>query len=321
VLEGPHMVTILGHGDALVAVPLRKPGRAFYSVDGGSSWSSSPLGSDSAAEGETVAMVRGLFTHPSHTDLRGFVALGSDASPAVSVTPLSLASALTAGTCNLADDPSNSGSDFERWAPADALEDAHASKRPACLLGARTQYVRRKPGRLCKTGDVKPAPLDLRADTPCECTAADWACDVGFHRASYLPKATCEPLDGRAQPNVSALCSATTDGHVLVTRGYVKSPGNRCSGGVDLSPRPEPCPGNTGLSGALKGLLERFKSARMTLCIISLVGFLILYHFRGPQPGACMLAAKLRRFGNHAKKDDFIEEDEEREFLLPGRNS
>eukprot|EP00445_Apocalathium_hangoei_P003221 CAMPEP_0203848418 /NCGR_PEP_ID=MMETSP0359-20131031/5585_1 /ASSEMBLY_ACC=CAM_ASM_000338 /TAXON_ID=268821 /ORGANISM="Scrippsiella Hangoei, Strain SHTV-5" /LENGTH=944 /DNA_ID=CAMNT_0050764013 /DNA_START=111 /DNA_END=2945 /DNA_ORIENTATION=- len=314
VLDGPHLVTILGHGDALVAVPLQAPTKLVYSLDSGSSWQDIAI---KAAGGSTV--VRSMFTHPAHTDLRGFVCFGSDASPGVTLAALDLSGSLFAGSCRLPEDMSNAASDFERWSPADALEDSHASKRPSCILGARTKYIRRKAGKACRTGAVKPAPVDLRSDSLCECTAADWACDVGFHRASYAPGAGCEPLEGVALPNVTAMCEATVMDRVAVTRGYAKLPGNACSGGLDLAPSLEVCPGNVGISGALKGLYTRLRSARMMVLGISIVGFLALIQARRSQSA---LGLKMRScyggtLGGRSKKKNDDELEEEREFLLP----
>mmetsp|Transcript_52258 Transcript_52258/g.167534 ORF Transcript_52258/g.167534 Transcript_52258/m.167534 type:complete len:883 (+) Transcript_52258:63-2711(+) len=318
VLTGPHDVAILSHGDAFIAVPAKTPGMLLYSTDGGASWESVVI----EASGSQGLSVQGLFTHPSHTAWRAFLALSSDTDPGVTLAAFDLSGVLRR-SCQLVGDPADAASDFETWSPADALEDAHASKRPVCMLGIRTHYVRRKPDRACKTGLLRLAPLDLRKDLPCQCTSADWACDAGFYRATYVAGAPCEPLDGTAQPNVSSLCAATTASHIHVTRGYRKLPGDRCSAGVDLSPRLEPCPGNTGLAAALRNLLGRRPPHWLALaaCLV-LLGLGARARCAGDEGAgcaarACTAAAKrLREAGRGARKDEGDEE--EREFLMGG---
>jgi len=117
---------------------------------------------------------------------------------------------------------------------------------------------------------------------------------------------------------------------VAVTRGYAKFPGNACSGGLDLAPSLEVCPGNVGISGALKGLYTRLRSARMMVLGISLVGFLVLPGVRCESGEALIqarrsqstLGLKMRScyggtLGGRSKKKNDDELEEEREFLLP----
>jgi hypothetical protein len=248
VIEGPHQIAMLSHGDAIVAASEREPGTVKYSADNGKSWSTVSLHSMWPVRGIALDS---LYMHPSHTTWRLFLAMRSDEVKGARLFSLDFAGILKAD-CKLAEKPSDPASDFERWSPADALEDAHSSKRSVCFFGVRTNYVRRRPDHLCKTGALRLSPNNLRMDTACQCEMSDYACDVGFYRASYEREAPCVPLESSFRPNVTGLCGATTSEYVQVTQGYVKIPGNRCNGGRDLSPKSELCITNTGLAAALR---------------------------------------------------------------------
>ncbi|CAK0893248.1 unnamed protein product [Prorocentrum cordatum] len=255
-LSGMHSVAILSHGDVLVAVPHQSPATLHYSTDSGVHWHAARI-----YKGPPGLSAAGLFTHPAHTDWRALVALGSDVGPAVQLASVDLSVALPV-VCKGAADAGTSASDFEKWSPADAMEDAHESRRTACWLGVRTRYTRRRADRACRTvaQALMLAPRDLRTDAPCPCTSADWTCAPGFRRATYGRGAPCEPAEAQDAPNVSSLCAGTAEEEVLVSRGYVRLAGNGCQGGVDLSPRAEACAANAGVAGALRRLLAAWRA-------------------------------------------------------------
>jgi len=320
VLQGPHTIALLGSGDVLAAVPVTAPTTLLYSTDMGGDWRRIPL----TAPDEWNLAVQGLFVHPAHTDWRALITLGNDGEAGIRLAVANLSNVIEK-SCRLPDDPANVASDFETWSPADALEDAHESKRPVCLLGVRTRYLRRKPNRLCKTGGTLGlTSLDLRNDVPCQCSLADWACDVGFHHVAYSAGASCDPLEGSSQPNISKLCAATVSSHVEVTRGYTKSPGNRCQGGVDLSPRLELCPRNVGLIAALYRAAHRMSHGLMFIATVSVLALLVLlYQTRVIAIGSVSpawgivrsLVPSLTKCGRRKSHSDG-EDDEEREFLI-----
>eukprot|EP00927_Polykrikos_kofoidii_P077178 TRINITY_DN74149_c0_g1_i1.p1 TRINITY_DN74149_c0_g1~~TRINITY_DN74149_c0_g1_i1.p1 ORF type:complete len:1034 (-),score=145.73 TRINITY_DN74149_c0_g1_i1:70-3171(-) len=347
-LEGRHSVAMLSHGDIIVAVAAREPGEVRYSTDCGRNWRTFSLraaarprpglAAPSAPAVEAAvaaeASVAGLIEHPSQTGWRLFLALRFDESRSISLTVLDFTDVLRvacSGPVNLTGDLA--GSDFEKWSPADSLEDAHVSRRPSCLHGVKTRYLRRRADRQCKTGRVQLTPVDFRKDTPCECSIGDWACDVGFYRAIYHPDAICEPQEGNVQPNVTALCSATTLEHVMVTRGYVKTPGNRCVGGKDLSAQSEVCVGNTGFSALFRNAVAlRFSHVNKSWVAFCAVLLFLLLHrpcgrgedddvhgsssskggMFGCMPSKCMVPL------GRSWRDTEDEDEEEREFLISG---
>jgi hypothetical protein len=308
VLEGQHEFSILGHGDMLAAVPRKAPGSLLYSIDNGRQWTTTTV----VANKDKGFTILGMFTHPSRMDFRTFLALSTEARPGIVMAALDLREALQQD-CKLLDSPGTSDSDFEKWSPADGLEDAQASRRPVCVLGVKTYYVRRKADRTCRTGMTKLAPLDLRKDTPCECTAADWSCDIGYYRASYTKDASCELLEGSKAPNVTQLCDATLAQDVAVTRGYTKIVGNRCSKGVDLSPMREICPNNLGFQGYLRGVFYSYRTPIYMAMVLMILFSLYSVQRQRSNKGFSTIKGGLRK-----KYDDsrFEEDDPEREFLI-----
>mmetsp|Transcript_53236 Transcript_53236/g.98302 ORF Transcript_53236/g.98302 Transcript_53236/m.98302 type:complete len:893 (-) Transcript_53236:210-2888(-) len=307
ILDGPHDVAILSHGDVILAVPAKSPGTVLYSVNSGEKWETVSVG----ASKDKSFVAEGLFTHPSHADARAFLALSSEARQGVVVASLDFSDTLKEA-CKLPGTPGAEGSDFEKWSPADALEDAHTTKRPVCMLGLKTSYVRRRADHACKTGAARLAPLDLRKDAPCECTAADWACDVGYHRAAYTEGSACEPLEEVALPNVSKMCTETIAEQIFVTKGYVKIPGNRCRGGVDLSPQREICEINIGFRAMLRNFVNYNHRTPVWLALCFML-VLSIWQVQRQRAGKGLLG-KRKKFedSNHAMDDDT-----EREFLIP----
>jgi len=317
ILEGPHKVSILGHGDLLAAVHLKTPGSLLYSADDGKKWTTVAV----MATKDKGLAVEGIFTHPSHTDLRAFLALSSEARPGVVLASLDLSEALKE-PCKLPGTAGATDSDFEKWSPSDANEDAHSIRRPTCVLGVRTYYVRRKHDRVCRTGAIKLPPLDQRRDTPCSCTSADWACDAGYHRSSYTADSPCELLDGTNAPNITQLCAATFSAHVQATRGYARISGNRCSGGVDMSPTSEFCPLNTGFTAMLREVFYSHKAP--VYGVLATVLALALLSIQRQRSNAIARGAKGGSARAFRKKYEdsrsFNEEDDdiERELLING---
>jgi len=322
VLEGPHTVAILSHGDTIVAVPAKNPTTLFYSTDTGGQWMSKAL-----TESKATFTVSGFFTHPAHLDYQAMLALSGETVTEATVLTLN-ASGLLKRSCLLPQEAGEEMSDFEKWSPADAMEDAQTSKRPVCLLGTRTYYIRRKAEKPCQTGLLRLSSLDLRKDEPCLCTKTDWGCDIGFHRTVYTAGANCEAFENTPQPNLSQLCTETTSSHVHLTRGYRRAPGNRCTGGVDLSPKTELCPGNVGLTAAFRRLFS-FEANKWRVCVMLCFVVALVAHWcrtrdegLGHVSNNGSFASAMHRIKKYGvdKKSLSDDEDEEREFLINGKD-
>lgn len=266
VLDGAHHVTLLSHGDILMAAPVLNPSLVRFSVNSGKIWQD--LVVQPAVEPDLL--FAGVFTHASHTTLRAFVALGSDSRRDIQLAALNFAAALPTD-CHvpqLLSPMGDLGSDFERWSPADGK--GNIREHQQCHLGAKTEYWRRLPDRPCKTGHAN---LPLPSASPltamvCECSVSDWACAPGFFRATYHPDALCEPLPGFVQDNVTTLCDASGADRVYPTRGYVKAPGNLCNGGLDLAPRRETCFENLGVVAEVRRAYYRNRFSMCALIIV-----------------------------------------------------
>jgi len=307
--HGPHKVGIISHADVLVAVPEQSPHEASFSTDGGRQWQTTPL----KVPADSDISIDGVFAHPAHADLKIILALSSDTSSSIWLKMLDFTAVLKA-SCKQVNDAGGPSSDFEKWSPADSLEDAHVSKRPVCLFGVRSNYVRRKADRQCKTGSLQLTSSALRKDAPCRCVMEDFACDVGFYRASYEAQAPCEPMDGIVPPNVTGVCAETTDTHVYVTRGYVKIAGNRCEGGLEFAPVKELCVGNTGLVAYVRNIVRpRYRAYIALASIAALLFFWIQRRRFEVSLARCLMLKKIDKENNSGFDDD------EREFLIGER--
>lgn len=72
-------------------------------------------------------------------------------------------------TCTGHDSPDTPNSDYETWVPHNPND--------SCLLGREIKYVRRKRDAACFNPENFERPISIKR---CECTDADWECDVGF---------------------------------------------------------------------------------------------------------------------------------------------
>jgi len=283
--------------------------------------------SKALTESKATFTVSGFFTHPAHLDYQAMLALSGETVTEATVLTLN-ASGLLKRSCLLPQEAGEEMSDFEKWSPADAMEDAQTSKRPVCLLGTRTYYIRRKAEKPCQTGLLRLSSLDLRKDEPCLCTKTDWGCDIGFHRTVYTAGANCEAFENTPQPNLSQLCTETTSSHVHLTRGYRRAPGNRCTGGVDLSPKTELCPGNVGLTAAFRRLFS-FEANKWRVCVMLCFVVALVAHWcrtrdegLGHVSNNGSFASAMHRIKKYGvdKKSLSDDEDEEREFLINGKD-
>ena len=112
-------------------------------------------------------------------------------------------------------------SDYEIWTP-------NTGNSNSCLMGHKTQYVRRKQEAECFNGEEFERPVFVRN---CECIEEDYECDFGFYRENT---GVCKKMDSVVldQPRCDE------DGFKVLTKGFRKVPGNSCVGGV--SDRLEP---------------------------------------------------------------------------------
>lgn len=117
------------------------------------------------------------------------------------------------------------GGDYETWYPH--------SPEGECMLGEKLAYRRRNSTSLC----FNPRKLQfVKREKICKCQRNDWECDFGFGLDS---KGDCIRDDGKVIDY-----SAPDDCEVSysVNIGYRKISGDKCVGGLDLSPKIYLCP-------------------------------------------------------------------------------
>jgi len=108
--------------------------------------------------------------------------------------------------------------DYEKWS-------AHGD---GCVLGSRVSYLRRKKDSFCKNGDQ----IDVTASHQfCECTSADYMCDFGYVRNKEME---CVEEENRSNMDICI----NNEEELIVSQGYRKIPGDKCSGGKTFSRKP-----------------------------------------------------------------------------------
>ena len=108
-----------------------------------------------------------------------------------------------------------SDSDYEIWTP-------NTGNSNSCLMGHKTQYVRRKQEAECYNGEEFERPVFVKN---CECTEEDYECDFGFYRENAGVCKRMETVEIE-EPECAE------DGLKVITKGYRKVAGNTCVAGV-----------------------------------------------------------------------------------------
>jgi len=133
--------------------------------------------------------------------------------------------------CKGWENPGDPFSDYEIWEPSDAKGDR-------CLLGRRTQFVRRKKEAECDNPpEFVSRPHIIKN---CSCTEENYECDHCYKRSAAgtceIDRQTCPNYDPQKQPEI---CITSW----FQTQGYRKVPGDSCDTktGVDHEPLVRKC--------------------------------------------------------------------------------
>ena len=192
--------------------------------------------------------------------------------------------------CKGADRAGEEGSDYELWTPYDGR---HGDNK--CFLGQQVTYVRRRQEAECFNGEELERKI---VRSYCPCTDIDYECDVGYIRSELggcvLDKdyeTDKKDLGKYLQEQQAAQCESF--GFYTVSQGYRKIPGNRCVGGLDLSPTSVSCNGMVSGLFSFKGLL-----VLAVLCLVLYFGWpvveaLIIFL---PIPDPKDVAERFRKF-------------------------
>eukprot|EP01121_Diplochlamys_sp_Union-15-3_P018697 TRINITY_DN6867_c0_g1_i1.p1 TRINITY_DN6867_c0_g1~~TRINITY_DN6867_c0_g1_i1.p1 ORF type:complete len:255 (+),score=25.41 TRINITY_DN6867_c0_g1_i1:161-925(+) len=136
------------------------------------------------------------------------------------------------GECQGAENPDDPISDYEYWEPSDALSGS-------CLLGRRTEYIRRKQNKLC-INTLKNT--TSRVIQNCSCRKEDYICDYCFTKNEMdncvLDSTECPWYDPHEVPSPCI-------GSWNETQGYRLAAGDTCdiSSGLNLLPITRTCEG------------------------------------------------------------------------------
>jgi len=119
-------------------------------------------------------------------------------------------------------------SDYETWVPSDG------ASTEKCLLGQQVTYTRRKSTSQCWNGEQFERPV---VSKKCQCSKADYACDLGFMRDVGSKDCVFGGSDMMPARFVPTVCSGT-----FSASAYRKVPGDQCEGGWSPEPAEVPCP-------------------------------------------------------------------------------
>ncbi|CAG9311653.1 unnamed protein product [Blepharisma stoltei] len=211
--KGSYIYEIGDHGAIIVMADDQKAtDKVYFSWNEGLTW-------DSVKFTDTPIEIDNIIIEPKATS-QNFIIYGQIGEKGASVA-IDFSS-LHEPQCKGADKPGEGSSDYELWSP----NDGRAGNE--CLLGRKVEYVRRKRESECFNGE------QFERGTfkyNCECTKADYECDLGFFSENEGP---CKKIEGFIDEE------KCQDGDLYyeVSRGYRKVAGDTCVYGVseDLDP-------------------------------------------------------------------------------------
>ncbi|CUG71248.1 membrane-associated protein, putative [Bodo saltans] len=174
------------------------------------------------------------------------------------------------------ENPNDPNSDFEYFQPSSYFDEQLGFK---CFMGHTAFFARKRYGAACwvttptsDNGATIANYLLPRNIANCNCTRADYECDMGYVEdgESCIPEpplidlaSSTAAASGNTGSNVAAgVESSSAHADIAVKRtptnglcvwnnrvdiktGYRKMGGNTCQGGIDLNPTSEPCPKST----------------------------------------------------------------------------
>jgi len=232
--KGIFIYEIAAHGDLVVIADMTKRSKqVVFSWNEGMSW----YDFDVSDQG---IMVENIITDPSSstTKLMMYGTRGGDSGVLFHMD----FSTLNQPTCKGLWAADTSSSDFESWSPsAGGRFMVSGSSSDGCLLGKQTVYTRRKQASECFNSEQFQHPVEKRN---CECTRADYECEIGFIR--LLGDMDCQPYDVDKVLTPDEI-DCTSSG-VFMANAYRKIPGDTCVGGFQPSKVQVPCPSNSRFS-------------------------------------------------------------------------
>ena len=233
--KGIFIYEVSAHGDLVVMADMTKRTKqVVFSWNEGASWYDFDI-SDSGI------MVENIVTDPtsSTTKLLMYGSRGGDSGVLFHLD----FSSLNQPRCKGLWAADTSSSDFETWSPsAGGRFTVSGASGDGCLLGKQVQYTRRKQSSECFNEEAFQHPVDKRS---CECTRADFECEMGFLR--IIGDMDCQPYDVDKVLTPDEI-DCTSSG-VFFANAYRKIPGDTCIGGFQPTKVQVPCPSHSRFSG------------------------------------------------------------------------
>lgn len=233
--KGIYIYEIAAHGDLIVMADMTKRTKqVVFSWNEGGSWYDFDVA-------ETGIMVENIVTDPSSstTKLMMYGTRGGDSGVLFHLD----FSSLNQPTCKGLWAPDTSSSDFETWSPsAGGRFTMSGSSGDGCLLGKQTQYTRRKQSSECFNEEQFQHPVEKRN---CECTRADYECEMGFIRVIGETDCIAYDVDRVLTPDE---IDCTSSG-VFFANAYRRIPSDTCVGGFQPEKVQVPCPSFSRFSG------------------------------------------------------------------------
>lgn len=204
-LNGPHLFEFGDQGSIIVAIEENADVSTIkYTANQGKSWQQASL--------DSTIQAKLLTTTPDSTNFK-FLVSGSTSSGSYKTFYLSF-DGLYKTRCQ--------SSDFETW----TLKGSGSND--VCVSGYKQSYQRRLQDANCFVGNEFSEEVAIKE--ACTCTKADFVCDYNFELNSdgeCVSVLTTSELESKFCVNNAASYE--------ISSGYVLQPGNKCSGGVDLS--------------------------------------------------------------------------------------
>ena len=231
--KGIYIYEVAAHGDLIVMADMTKRSKQIvFSWNEGQTWYDFDLA-------ELGIMVENIVTDPTSSTNKLMV-YGTRGGDSGVLFHMDFAT-LNQPTCKGLWAADTGSSDFETWSPS-AGGRYGGSATEGCLLGKQTVYTRRKQHSECFNEEQFQHPAEKRS---CECTRADYECEMGFIR--IIGEMDCLPYDvDRVLTPEEIDC---TSSGVFFANAYRKIPGDSCSGGFQPSKIQVPCPSHSRFSG------------------------------------------------------------------------
>ena len=233
--KGIYIYEIAAHGDLVVMADMTKRSKqVVFSWNEGQSW----YDFDVSDQG---IMVENIITDPSSstTKLMMYGTRGGDSGVLFHLDFTSL----NQPSCKGLWAADTSSSDFETWSPsAGGRFTVSGSSSDGCLMGKQTVYTRRKQTSECFNSEQFQHPVEKRN---CECTRADFECEIGFIRV--IGDVDCQPYDVDKVLTPDEI-DCTSSG-VFFANAYRRIPGDSCVAGFVPTKVQVPCPSHSRFSG------------------------------------------------------------------------